>query len=141
VKTNIVFLTRGKTDRSNTKVLWVYDQRANMPAFGKTRPLTVADFAGFEAAFGNDPHGHGVRKDEGDQGRFRRFTREEIASRNDNLDIAWLRDDSAKAEDDLTDPEDIAAAIIDHLKAALTEVEAVSNELEGEEAVPVEDAA
>lgn len=138
VKTNVLFLRRGTTDRANTKAVWVYDLRANMPAFGKTRPLTLADFAPFEAAYGDDPNGGADRTDEGVEGRFRRFTREEIASRNDNLDIAWLRDDSDAAEDDLSDPEDIAAAILGHLRAALAEVEAVDAELAGEEAVPVE---
>ena len=138
VKTNVIFLTRGKTDRANTNVVWVYDLRANSPAFGKTRPLTVADFADFEAAFGDDPNGGAARTDAGLEGRWRCFTREEVAARNDNLDIAWLRDDSAEAEDGLEDPEDIAAAIIGHLRAALAEVEAVDAELAGEEAALTE---
>ena len=37
VKTNVLFFQRGKTDKANTKAVWVYDLRANMPAFGKTR--------------------------------------------------------------------------------------------------------
>ena len=41
VKTNVVFITRGKTDRANTKGVWVYDLRANMDSFGKTRPLAL----------------------------------------------------------------------------------------------------
>lgn len=138
VKTNVLFLTRGKTDRASTKGVWVYDLRANMPAFGKTRPLKVEDFAPFEAAYGEDPNGGAARTDEGPEGRFRLFERDAIATRNDNLDIAWLRDDSEAAEDDLSDPEDIAAAILGHLRAALAEVEAVDAELAGEEAVPAE---
>lgn len=138
VKTNVLFLRRGKADRANTKGVWVYDMRANMPAFGKTRPLTIADFAAFEAAYGDDPNGGAPRTDEGPEGRFRFFPRDEITARNDNLDIAWLRDDSDAAEDDLSDPEDIAAAILGHLRAALAEVEAVDAELAGEEAVPAE---
>ncbi|WP_309092024.1 N-6 DNA methylase [Phenylobacterium sp.] len=138
VKTNVLFLRRGETERANTKAVWVYDLRANMPAFGKTRPLTLADFAAFEAAYGDDPNGGAARTDEGPEGRFRRFTREEVAARNDNLDLAWLRDDSDAAEDDLSDPEDIAAAILGHLRAALAEVETVGAELAGEEAAPAE---
>jgi type I restriction enzyme M protein len=129
VKTNIVFLTRGKTDRTNTKGVWVYDLRANMDSFGKTRPLALADFADFERAFGEDPHGKSRRKDEGDEGRFRSFSREEIAGRNDNLDIAWLRDTSGDPEDEMTEPEEIAAAIMGHLRAAFDEIEALSEEL------------
>lgn len=138
VKTNVLFLTRGTTDRANTKGVWVYDLRANMPSFGKTRALTSADFAPFEAAYGDDPHGTAPRTDEGEEGRFRYFSRADITARNDNLDISWLRDDSDDAEDDLTDPEDIAAAILGHLRAALAEVEAVDAELAGEEPVLAE---
>jgi len=138
VKTNVLFLRRGQTDRGNTKGVWIYDLRANMPAFGKTRPLRAEDFAAFEAAYGEDPNGGAPRQDEGPEGRFRYFSRADIAARNDNLDIAWLRDDSDAAEDDLSDPEDIAAAILGHLRAALAEVEAVDAELAGEEAVPAE---
>jgi type I restriction enzyme M protein len=136
VKTNVLFLRRGTKDRANTKAVWVYDMRANMGAFGKTRPLTLADFAPFEVAYCADESGEAARSDEGEEGRFRRFSREEIAARNDNLDIAWLRDDSDEAEDDLVEPEDIAAAIIGHLRAALAEVEAIDSELAGEEAGP-----
>jgi type I restriction enzyme M protein len=130
VKTNVAFLTRGKTDKANTKAVWVYDLRNQMDAFGKTRPLTVADFAEFEKAFGKDPLGKAKRADEGETGRFRCFTREQIKARNDNLDIGWLRDTEAEAEEHLTEPEDIAAAIMGHLRAALEEIEAVSEELE-----------
>jgi type I restriction enzyme M protein len=130
VKTNVLFFQRGKIDKANTKAVWVHDMRANMPAFGKTSPLTVDDFADFEKAYGGDPSGAGKRQDQGEDGRWRRFAREQISARNDNLDIAWLRDTEAEAEEQLTDPEDIAAAIIGHLKAALDEIEMLSDELE-----------
>jgi type I restriction enzyme M protein len=74
----VAFLARGKTDKANTKIVWVYDLRNQMEAFGKTRPLTVADFADFERAFGGDPLGKAKRKDQGEAGRFRCFTREDI---------------------------------------------------------------
>lgn len=132
VKTNVLFFTRGRSDKGNTRTVWVYDMRANMPAFGKTRPLLKEDFAGFEAAFGDDPYGQSPRTDQGDKGRFRCFTRQQITDRNDNLDIAWLRDEAGDAENRLTDPADIAAAIIGHLRSALDEIEAASEEVEPE---------
>jgi type I restriction enzyme M protein len=110
--------------------VWVYDLRANMSAFGKTRPLKVEDFAAFEKVFGTDPLGKVKRKDEGKEGRFRCFTRKQIEERNDNLDISWLRDTEAEVEERLTEPEDIAAAIIGHLKAALGEIEELSEVME-----------
>jgi type I restriction enzyme M protein len=130
VKTNVLFFQRGKSDKANTKATWVYDMRANMPAFGKTRPLTVTDFAEFESAYGSDPNGGAQRQEQGEEGRWRRYSHEAITARNDNLDIAWMRDTEAEAEEALTEPEDIAAAIIGHLKAALEEIEVISEELE-----------
>jgi type I restriction enzyme M protein len=132
VKTNVVFLTRGKNDKANTKGVWVYDMRANMNAFGKTRLLSVADFAPFEAAFGDNEYGKAKRQDLGEEGRFRYFTCEQIAGRDDNLDIAWLRDTSEDPEDEMTAPEELAAAITKHLRNALVEIEAYSEELAGE---------
>lgn len=129
VKTNVVFLTRGKGDKGNTKGVWVYDMRANMSSFGKTRPLTVEDFTPFENAFGNDPYGKAQRTDEGEFGRFRYFDRKEIAVRHDNLDIAWLHDTSEAPEDEMTESEDLALAIARHLRAALSEVESFREEL------------
>ena len=91
VKTNVLFFRRGTTDTGNTKEVWFYDLRANMPSFGKRTPLTRAHFSDFEQAYGKDPNGQSTRKDTGESGRFRRFTREEIAGRNDNLDITWIK--------------------------------------------------
>jgi type I restriction enzyme M protein len=133
VKTNVVFLTRGKTDRANTKGTWVYDMRANMDAFGKTKPLIVGDFRSFEKAFGNDLHGKAKREDEGPEGRFRFFSREQIATRNDNLDIAWLRDTSGDPEDEMTEPDELSAAIAQHLKASLKEIESLDAQLRSQE--------
>lgn len=132
VKTNVVFMTRGRTDQHNTEAVWVYDMRANMPSFGKTRPLTAQDFAEFEACYGDDPHGKAPRTDTGENGRWRMYTRQQIAERNDNLDIVWLRDETGDAEERLTEPDDIAAAILGHLRSALEEIEALTEELNAE---------
>ncbi|WP_210528342.1 N-6 DNA methylase [Rubellimicrobium arenae] len=135
VKTNVIFFTRngGGAQKGGTQEVWVYDMRAGAPSYGKTRPLREADFADFEAAFGDDPYGRAERRDQGEEGRFRRFTREQIRERGDNLDISWLRDGEEEAEDGLTDPDDITAAILGHLREATREIEALVLELEGEE--------
>jgi len=130
VKTNVMFFTKiSETAENATKRVWFYDMRAQMPSFGKIRVLTPNDFAPFVEAFGTDPLGKAKRKDLGETGRFRMFTREEIAKRNDNLDIAWLRDDEEEVEEGLTEPDDIANAILGHLRAALEEIEGVADEL------------
>jgi type I restriction enzyme M protein len=128
VKTNVLFFTRGQTDKGNTKEVWVYDLRANMPQYGKRTPLTRDHFSEFEAAFGADPQGSPAalkkRKDTGETGRFRKFTRQWITERDDSLDIAWLKEDSAESSADLPEPTVLATE-------ALSEMEAIMNDLRG----------
>ncbi len=128
VKTNVLFFTRGAKDKGTTKAVWFYDMRTNAPSFGKRTPLTRAHFADFEKAFGDDPHGKSKRKDLGEEGRFRKFTREEIAKRGDNLDITWLKDDSVTDQADLLQPGEIAAQIVAQLQTALDEMLALQDE-------------
>jgi hypothetical protein len=52
-----------------------------------------------------------------------------------------LRDTQEQAEGHGDEPEDIAAAIAAHLKAALAAIEAATEELEGLKAAPGRDAA
>lgn len=133
VKTNVIFFTRSTEEapqKDATKAVWIYDMRTGAPSYGKTSPITEADFADFMAAFGADPNGEAKRRDQGEQGRFRRFTRNEIAARGDNLDITWLKDAGADPEDGLETPEDIASAIEAHLVTALEEVRALVEEIE-----------
>lgn len=123
VKTNVLFFTRGRKDKANTKAVWVYDMRTNMPGFGKRNPLTLDHFKEFIKAFGNDPYGKANRKDEGDKGRFRRFTRSKISKRNDSLDISWLQDDSVRRSEDLPEPSEIADEILAQLSVATKEMQ------------------
>ncbi len=136
VKTNVLFFTRGETDKNNTREVWVYDLRANMPQFGKRTVLTRQHFAEFEAAFGDDPLGSPAslnrRRDTGEAGRFRRFTREWIAARGDSLDIAWLKDESDGGTDELPEPAALAQEAMGELEGAMEELRGILAEL-GEE--------
>lgn len=129
VKANVLFLSRGKRDLGNTKEVWIYDMRTNMPAFGKTRPLSITDFRDFETEYGDDPYGNTVRTDGGAEGRFRRFSRDDISQLEDNLDFTWLRVNRTTAEATLADLDDLSSAIAAHLRTALDELEALTEEL------------
>lgn len=140
VKTNVLFFTRATEEapmEDATKAVWIYDARANVPNYGKTNPFSAEDLADFARAFGKDSLGGAERVDQGEEGRFRCFTRAEIAARGDNLDISWLKDTSGDPEDGLDTPDDIAAAIEGHLLVALEEARALVEEL-GENAANYE---
>lgn len=134
VKTNVLFFQRGETDKDNTKETWFYDLRTNMPNFGKRTPFTRDHFIEFEKAYGDRPNGNSKRTDQGEEGRFRCFSREDLVQRNDNLDITWLRDENADHAEDLPEPEVLAAQIMENLGIAMQEMEELSTMLEGGEA-------
>lgn len=142
VKTNVLFLTRGASDKGNTQEVWVYDMRVKMPQFGKRTPFTREYFREFEAAFGDDPRGGvdalAARVDTGFEGRFRRFTREQIAERGDSLDISWLKDDNADVGE-LPEPAQLAEEALTELKGAMEELRAILLEL-GESEETLEEA-
>lgn len=141
VKTNVLFFTRGDSDKGNTQAVWVYDLRANMPQFGKRTQLTEQHFAEFETAYGDDPLAKPAslakRIDQGETGRFRKFTREQIAERGDSLDISWLKDDSETDAQDLPEPAVLAQEAMVELDAAMDELRGILEEL-GEEIDEVE---
>ena len=156
VKTNVLFFTRGETDKGNTKDVWVYDMRANMPQFGKRTPFTRDYFRTlaeapastlrdkFEDVFGNDPRGGppalAQRIDTGQAGRWRRFAREQIAARGDNLDISWLKDGNAEtAEAQRDEPALVARVALRELNAAVADLRSLLDELGEDPDVALED--
>lgn len=129
VKTNVLFFTRGTGEKGTTQQVWVYDLRANMPAFGKRTPLTREHFGEFEAAYGPDPLGLAPRTATGPEGRWQCFSREVIAGRGDSLDLAWLKDDSAEDGADLPEPAVLALEAMQELEGALVDLRAILAEL------------
>jgi len=116
---NVIFLQKGIP----TEKVWIYDCRSNIPSCTKKdRPLTAEMFTDFEKCFGKDPNGNSKREDQGEEGRFRSFSIDEIKERGYKLDIKWLKDDTLDDPNDLPEPTDLIAE-------AVTELEAVVDEL------------
>lgn len=132
VKTNVLFFSSADSGEESTDNVWVYDLRTDMPVFSKRKPFTREHLRTFEAAFGADPHGRSLRVEDSD-GRFRRFSRESIAQRGDNLDITWLSSQSATLDDELTETDEISAQIAANLYETLADMEALSAILEGQD--------
>lgn len=133
VKTNVLFFNRGTTEKNNTKGVWVYDLRANTPQFGKRTPLTREFFAGFEKAFGKKADGSSKRTDQGGEGRFRHFSRDDIAARGDSLNFSWLKDDREAAAGDLPEPELLVQEAMGELEGAMEELRGIMEEFGVEE--------
>ena len=84
--------------------------------------------------FGADPCGGPAalaqRVDTGEAGRWRKYTREQINARGDNLDISWLKDDNAEtAEAQRDEPALVARLVMHELTDAMAELRSLLEEL------------
>ncbi len=131
VKTNVLFFTRGKTDKGNTKAVWFYDMRTNMPNFGKRTPLTREHFAEFERVYEDTRNAPATNPDR--TSRWRRYTRDEIQGRENSLDVIWLEDSSTTSSDGADTPEQLSAQILLLLRTAAKEMEILQAELTNEQ--------
>ena len=125
VKTNVLFFTRGTTDKDNTKEVWFYDLRTNMPSFGKTNPLREEHFEKFKTSYtAKDRH---AVYDE----RWSCYTYEQISEegKNHSLDLGLIKDDSVLDYDELPDPIESGEECIAQLEEAVDLLMSVVKEL------------
>lgn len=134
-KTYVLFFSKGQP----TSATWIYDARANVPSITKKdRPLTPAHFSEFETCFGTDPLGRSERSESDSlQGRWRKFTLDEIRERHYKLDaFKWLRDDAVDDPSELPEPEELVTEAMEELRLALDDLSAVQQLLEANGATP-----
>lgn len=147
VKTNVLFFTRGKSETGNTKNVWYYDMRTNTPNYGKRTAFTEKAFEDFILAYtGGMSQGEligstlsGVEGYDGSidetkrakikDERWKCISREEIAKKNDSLDLGLIADASITNSDDLGEPIDIVKEALKELEAIGLELNAIIKEL------------
>jgi type I restriction enzyme M protein len=134
VKTNVLFFNRGKKEMGNTQRVWFYDMRTNAPSYGKRTPFTREAFADFVKAYTGGIPLEEVREayageiDDAKRKaiqdpRWQVFTREQIAAKNDSLDIGLIEDENISKNSDLGNPLAIA-------REAASELDAIKRELD-----------
>lgn len=124
VKTNVLFFTRGNTEKDNTKEVWFYDLRTNMQSFGKTKPLLLSHFEEFIKAY--TAKDRSQIQDE----RWSVFARKEIEDKSNSLDLGLIRDDSVLDYEDLQDPIESGEEIVAQLEEATDLIMSVVKELQ-----------
>ena len=123
VKTNVLFFTRGKDDKENTKDVWFYDLRTNLKNFNKGNQLKEAHFDEFMKAYTAQD------RDAVEDERWNKFTREQIKEKNDNLDLGLIQDDSILNYEDMPDPIESAEEAVAKLEEATDLLMSVIKEL------------
>ena len=133
VKTNVLFFTRGKTDKHNTKEVWIYDLRNDMPSFGKTNPLKSEHFDDFVKCYadGDLSKRKETYSEEDPNGRWRKFTIEDILARDKtSLDITWMKVDSGTEDYTLAELLDMIKEKSNNIAKAVAELETLIGEVE-----------
>lgn len=108
--------------------MWVYDYRTNIHHTLKKNPLKSEDLKDFINCY--NPTNRHKRKatfsDTNPEGRWRKFTYDEIIARDKtSLDITWLKDKSLADLDNLPVPDELAEDIVENLEGALESFKAV----------------
>lgn len=123
VKTNVLFFERGTSDKANTKEVWFYDLRTNMPKFGKRTPFTEKHFADFEKAY--TATDRSKIKDE----RFSCISIADIEKKNFSLDMGLIADESIANGEELGEPQDIAKEALSEMESIMKDLNAIIKEL------------
>ena len=123
VKANVIFFDkRPASPETQTKEVWIYDFRTNIHFTLKKNPMTRDDLQDFINCYHpeNRHERNETYSEENPDGRFRRYTVEEILTRDKtSLDIFWVKDKSLADLDNLPDPDVLAAEIVENLESAI----------------------
>ena len=124
VKANVIFFDNREASPSPwTKQVWYYDYRTNIHHTLKKKPMRPPDLADFVHCY--NPRNRHERKATWDEkhapdGRWRSYSYDEIIARDKtSLDVFWLKNKSLTDLDDLPEPDELAAEIIENLEAGL----------------------
>jgi type I restriction enzyme M protein len=135
VKANVVFFDAKPSAKDPwTKEIWYYDYRTNVHHTLKKNPLKLDDLQDFIDCYkpGNrHTRNETFSAETGPEGRWRKFSYEEIVSRDKtSLDITWLKDKSLADLDNLPDPDVLANDILENLEAGLENFRSIIKQLQ-----------
>ncbi len=135
VKANVIFFDNHEASPNPwTKKVWYYDYRTNIHHTLKKKPLRFEDLQDFIQCY--HPQNRWERRETWDaeanpEGRWRAFSHDEILARDKtSLDIFWLKDKSLADLDNLPEPDELAAEIIENLESGLARFREIVTALE-----------
>ena len=135
VKANVLFFDNRPGARDPwTKDVWIYDYRTNVHHTLKKKPLQFEDMQDFISCYNpsNRNNRNETWSEENPEGRWRKFTYDDIITRDKtDLDIFWLKDESLADLDNLPDPDILANEIIENMEAGLESFREVMETLNG----------
>lgn len=137
VKANVLFFDNKPASKDPwTKEVWIYDYRSNISHTLKKNPMNSADLQDFVECYHPENRNKRVEtwSEENPEGRWRKFTYDEIIERDKtNLDIFWIKDKSLTDLDNLPDPDVLANEIIENIEAGLNSFKEIMETINADE--------
>ncbi|MCW9707959.1 type I restriction-modification system subunit M [Fodinibius salsisoli] len=134
VKANVIFFDAKPASKdAQTKEVWFYDYRTNVHHTLKRKPMTYEHLKDFIECYkpGQRHNREETWNEENEDGRWRKYTYEEIIDRDKtSLDITWIKDDSLTDLENLPEPEVLAGDIVENLEAGLESFRQIVDELD-----------
>lgn len=135
MKANVLFFEAKQASKDPwTKEVWIYDYRTKIHHTQKKNPMKFSDLEDFIRCY-NPENRHKLSEnwnDKNPEGRFRKFSYDEIIARDKtNLDIFWLKDKSLADLDNLPDPDVLANEIVENIEAALESFREIADIVNG----------
>ena len=132
VKANVIFFdNRPASPDPHTSWVWYYDYRTNVHHTLKQKPMTYDHLSDFVTCY-NPENRHARKETWGEDtpdGRWRALSRKELLQRDKaSLDVFWIKDASMTDLDNLPEPEVLVEEIVEHLRSALSNFEAIDAE-------------
>jgi len=134
VKANIIFFdNKAASPKHQTKEVWIYDYRTNIKHTLKKNPLRETDLDDFVKCY--NPENRRVRTEtysaENPDGRFRKFTYDEIISRDKtSLDITWIKSGESSDEYSLSELLEIIKGKSEAISTAVGNLEKLIGEVD-----------
>ena len=133
VKANVLFFDMQKhSSKTGTKDVWFYDYRTNVHHTPKKNQLTFHSLKDFLDCYNSE----NIRKrketwsEENSEGRWKKYSYDEIIARDKtNMDIFWLKNDSAIDLENLPEPELLISEIIENIESALTNFKTIRDSI------------
>lgn len=123
VKTNVLFFTRGKTEKDNTKEVWFYDMRTGMESLGKRNPLNYDHFTDFIKAYCAKDRTKVIN------GKWKVYSREEISVKKDNLDLGLISNNGIGKKEKKKEPIKLVQEALKELLNIKKEMDSIVREL------------
>jgi type I restriction enzyme M protein len=132
VKANVIFFdNKAPSKEWKTKEVWVYDFRTNVHFTLKQNPMTEKDLSDFVTCYNSENINKrtATYSEENPNGRWRKYTLDEVKANGYKLDLKWMQEDDGSEDLSLSELFDLIKTKANNISDAVKELEKLIGEV------------